>query len=277
MTPQSENSYIVELFFEEVPHLKTSEFLRELATHCGEISASTENSDIENGGLALTFKSHVSSSEGTEFPSQAGIFIVDKPPQIDQLMEVIEQNWENPDVVADLSRVKAKAVIGDVLAHLLPYKTRLELIHQMVLAILKQCSPIAIHWTPSGCILPPQKYLASKQGQDDSDPVFPAVKLRVFNNSNAPEGAVIMDTLGAASLGLPDVQCHFRDLDPDRIGNCLYDIAYYLFDNGDVIQDNQTVQGISDADKWKCRHEDSLTTPERLVLDIDPGPPYNCR
>jgi len=68
-----------------------------------------------------------------------------------------------------------------------------------------------------------------------------------------------MDTLGPAVLGFPDV------------ARVLYDVAYYVFQHGDVIKNGETVPGVLDGDRWHCQHEMSLVGPERLVLDLDPG------
>jgi hypothetical protein len=41
---------------------------------------------------------------------------------------------------------------------------------------------------------------------------------------------------------------------------------------GDVIEDGHTVEGIAPGSKWRCRHEDALASPSRVVIDINPGP-----
>jgi hypothetical protein len=72
-----------------------------------------------------------------------------------------------------------------------------------------------------------------------------------------------MDTRGLSALGLPDLQTHFRNLDPGRVAGHLYRVARYLFDQGDCIADGETIGGFTDDDKWRCRHEMSLVAPER--------------
>jgi hypothetical protein len=83
-----------------------------------------------------------------------------------------------------------------------------------------------------------------------------------------------MDTLGLGALGLPDLQCRFCLLEPRAVARALYNTAWYLFTEGDVIQDGHTVEGGAPGSRWRCRHEDSLVGPERVVLDLNPGPPY---
>ena len=83
-----------------------------------------------------------------------------------------------------------------------------------------------------------------------------------------------MDSLGLHILRLPDVQCHFVDLNPDTVANFLFNVANYLLVKGDVIHDDETVPGFEPDTRWPCRHEISLIGPEREVLDIEPNSPY---
>lgn len=99
------------------------------------------------------------------------------------------------------------------------------------------------------------------------------VNVRLFRIENDP-GVTVMDTIGLHCLGLPDLQCHFRDLDPGAMARVLYDTAAYVFENGDVIEDGHTVAGVGGDEHWRCQHEDALVEPRREVLDIDPGDPF---
>ena len=46
----------------------------------------------------------------------------------------------------------------------------------------------------------------------------------------------------------------------------------YLFKNGDVIRDGETVDGAQPGERWPCSHEVALIAPERAVLKDRPGP-----
>ena len=83
-----------------------------------------------------------------------------------------------------------------------------------------------------------------------------------------------MDTLGLAALGLPDLQCHFRDLIPGEVAALLKNAGYYIFENGDVIENGHTLEGITAGSRWRCQHEESMLKPSRVVLDLDPGPTH---
>jgi Domain of unknown function (DUF4261) len=97
--------------------------------------------------------------------------------------------------------------------------------------------------------------------------------MRFYTISNSP-GDMVMDTLGLAALGLPDLQCHFRGLEPGRVMALLSNAGYYVYERGDVIEVGHTIEGLEPGSRWRCRHEGSLLPPSRAVLDLNPGPPY---
>ena len=80
-----------------------------------------------------------------------------------------------------------------------------------------------------------------------------------------------MDTLGLNTFQLPDIQCHFVGLNPSDVATFLFNTAKYIFDEGDVIENGDTIEGIEKGQEWVCGHEESLVGPERIVLDINPG------
>jgi hypothetical protein len=102
-----------------------------------------------------------------------------------------------------------------------------------------------------------------------------AVNFRFFRVDNTEE--VVIDSLGLHMLGIPDVQFHFRGLDPSLVVNLAYDIANYQLENEVLIKNNETISGF-DAEgnyderfRWKCRYETSLIEPKRRVLDVNVG------
>ena len=99
------------------------------------------------------------------------------------------------------------------------------------------------------------------------------LNVRFFNIAET-DGDMLMDTRGMAELDLPDLQCHFRGLDPNGLSRVLFNTAIYLVEQGPVIESGHTIQGIEPGSKWICQQEDALIGPERTVLDLNPGPPY---
>jgi hypothetical protein len=117
----------------------------------------------------------------------------------------------------------------------------------------------------------PADYLAACS----EDPIVRpgSINVRFFNISNS-DGDMLMDTRGLTEIGLHDLQCHFRDLEPDDVSRVLYNTALYIFEKGPVIESGQTVAGSEPGSKWRCQFENSLLEPKRDVLDLNPGKPY---
>jgi len=79
----------------------------------------------------------------------------------------------------------------------------------------------------------------------------------------------MQDRVGIHAPRLPDLRCHFEQLDPSDVANVLCGLSAYTVEQGDVLQDRNTTSGISDADQWRCQHEMAILAPERTVLDVD--------
>ena len=79
-----------------------------------------------------------------------------------------------------------------------------------------------------------------------------------------------MDTLGLAPFALPDFQIRYSDLRPPEVAAQLFNLALYLFQNGDVIEDGHTVEGVPTSAIWRCRRGLSAVEPERVVIELSP-------
>ena len=86
----------------------------------------------------------------------------------------------------------------------------------------------------------------------------------------------VVDTLGLYAIGLPDVQYHFRGLEPQAVVNHAYNVASYLYAADAPVKSGETIDGIADGRmsrevQWRCQYEDALIQPVRVVMDICPG------
>ncbi len=73
-----------------------------------------------------------------------------------------------------------------------------------------------------------------------------------------------------------DLQYHFHDMDPNWVVNHAYNVASYILEHDNPIQDGETIDGVADGQmcreiQWKCQYEDALIQPLRGVLDINMG------
>ena len=87
---------------------------------------------------------------------------------------------------------------------------------------------------------------------------------------------MLIDTVGMSTLLLPDLQYHFHGMDPNWVVNHAYNVASYILEHDNPIQDGETIDGVADGQmcreiQWKCQYEDALIQPPRGVLDINMG------
>ena len=139
------------------------------------------------------------------------------------------------------------------------------LVAVLVLSLTAATGPLAVSWPTSQRVTDPAAEAADGLGG--------LVNVRLFAVSDDAD-ELVMDTRGLAPFELPDLQVHFRDLEPGRLAGLLYATASYLLEEGDVIADGNTISGLQGDEHWRCVHEDALVPPARTVLDIDPGDPY---
>ena len=99
------------------------------------------------------------------------------------------------------------------------------------------------------------------------------VNVRLFRVEEQRPGDLLMDTLGLAGLGLPDLQCHFNSARND-VARLLWRCGAYLFEKGDVIADGHAVAGLRPEQRLAVPARRSLAEPAHVVLDVNPGSEY---
>jgi Domain of unknown function (DUF4261) len=265
------STYGVELLYIHPPSLEKKAVLAALRKRCP--SARPLDDNPNEGMLAFVHPDHPVSYSNGSVPAQTVIVPADKKlKRTEDIEAALQQTWsfpEAPEIVAACTR---SVLVTDMMSSGLPYRERFDLFSNALLAILDVAPPDAIHWRPSQQIVNPATYVAAASS-DAERFLAGGVNVRFFNIQGTG-GDMVMDTLGLAALGLPDLQCHFRELEPGEVAGQLFNLAAYIFEKGDVIGDGHTVEGTTPGAKWRCRHEDSLIEPDREVLDIDPGDPY---
>ncbi|WP_165898537.1 DUF4261 domain-containing protein [Tumebacillus sp. BK434] len=261
-------TYQVELFFDERPELDQEALRKSLKARVG-IVEPLETGEQSTDLLAFFLHNHAVEFKGGQVPVQTAMHLVEGPPNFDKLAPALGQSFHWTGAREALAGCRYTMLIHDLWAIAMPYKARMELFHQIVQAVMEIAKPRALYWPLSQLLTEPGDYLASQE-LEPKDLLNGAVSLRFFHVDGRP-GEMIVDTLGLAVHGLPDVQCHFAGLDPNEVGSHLYNIAHYLFDHGDLIEDGHTIEGTMPGEKWRCRRELSLVGPERVVLNLDTG------
>jgi hypothetical protein len=191
------------------------------------------------------------------------------PADIGDLGPSLNQSWDWPLARDVASRARHALVVHDMVTLGLERKARLDVYDRFLRVVLQATRPLAMHWLASERVVDPEAYLETRDGVERLAKGY--VNVRLFRVEGRSPGECVMDTLGLASFALPDLQCHYAGLDPRAVAGVLFNYAGYVFDNGDVLQDDNTVEGAVPGSKWRCRHETALVGPERMVVDLHPG------
>jgi len=270
--------YGVELFYETPPVLTRQGLLEVLRSRVPDIDSLPQERDV--GPWVFEHREH-------QLPSGGGrprclIAVSRQPPNLQALEPVLKQSWGWPQAAEVLPRCRGSLLVTDLKAAELHHLERLVLFQRVLVAVLRAYPCLAIHWQPTQQMVDPREFLAAVDAAGGLVFTPGPLNVRLFRivaeeARDSAQSDVLMDTLGLAALGLPDLQCHFAGLDPEAVSRLLYNTGIYLFERGDQIDDGHTVPGIQPDQKWQCRHEHSLALPERVVIDLDPGPPYSAR
>lgn len=219
----------------------------------------------------IVHKSHPVKYTQGQVPAQTAILATDQPPKLEAYRQDIQQSWRCRRAEELLRGSQETRLVTEMMARLLPPRDRVSLFHGVLRAMIEVAHPDALVFKHTQQVIEPADYLAACGEEPILRPG--SLNVRFFNISNS-DGDMVMDTRGLEEVGLHDLQCHFRDLDPKSVAAVLLNTAVYIFQNGPVIESGQTVEGTERNSKWRCQFENSLLEPKREVLDLNPGKPY---
>lgn len=261
-------TYHVRLLFKEEPIFNIPNFIEALGNRCGNMD--TVSDELKN--LIFAFRDYEVQYKDAVVPAQIMCITTD---DIEEgVYEALSQShsWREAGLIVE--DCKYMMLVTDFLSSGLNYKDRIDLYSRYLYTLVEHSNCDAIYFYHSQNVINPRDFLSNEIGSDNYDELFGFMNVRLFNIQGT-EDEIVMDTLGLGAIGLPDIQCHFKLLDVNSVANLLYTYGNYLYVNGDVINDNETIQGVREDDKWVCQHESSLAGPERTVLDINPGSQFS--
>ncbi|MET7419993.1 DUF4261 domain-containing protein [Dactylosporangium sp. NPDC005555] len=172
----------------------------------------------------------------------------------------LSQTWEWPDAEQALAAVSHTVTAAEVFGTSFAPANRVRAFNSVVRGIAAATTPAGIWW--------PGSAVATHPGSFGGRPLAGIVNVRMFNVAGSL-GTLLMDTLGLAALGLPDLECVFAGLPPDQMAGYLQDAAEYLV-AGNVIRGGDTMQGLTGNRRWKVAARPARTDPDRAVLSITP-------
>lgn len=177
----------------------------------------------------------------------------------------LSQSWSWPDAGATLDRCRYLVTIVQVIGQGRPPAERIAAFRATLNSVIALARPLATWWPESQQALPP--------GALVSHPLIGIVNIRLFRSVTDPQ-LTITDTLGMPALGLPDIQCQSRGLDTHRLGDLLFELADYLYRNGNVLRSGVPLPGLAAHQQFTPRHTGAAVPPARPVVDLDAGPQY---
>jgi hypothetical protein len=196
----------------------------------------------------------------------------------DALEPLVAQSWWWRDAAAVAARCTHARRLADHLFVTLDHRRRIRQFHRILAAAVEALPCRALAWWPSQQVIAPDDFLGTMRAEGLESPAPGALNVRLFRlgrgDEETGEGAFLMDTLGLGALGLLDLQCRFRGLDPHEVSHVLQATGIYLWQHGPVIRSGDSVQGLRPTDRWRCRAQRSAAEPERELLDLDPGFPF---
>jgi Domain of unknown function (DUF4261) len=255
-------SRVVALLFEQPPVQSSAAILQLAAEHLrGEVAAD----DPDEGEIGIVFHPGHRVELEDAVTTAATALVGPDDAERERWAAFVPHSRRCRDAAGRLRTCTTQIVLTEMFSTSLPRAERHELFVRVVETLTAKLAPTLVVAQATQEILDPVR-LAGEPG-------MLLANARLFRVGDSDHDKV-MDTVGLAVLGLPDLQVRFTGLDPGDMAAFLYDVADYLYEHGDVIADGHTIEGIRPATAWRCRHATSSVGPRRPVIDIDPGRPY---
>lgn len=258
-------TYSVELYMKEEPFILENDLLDNIKKYCGNVEITSK----QENNMVFAFMDHVLEYKNMSAPVSIVISKIYDKPDILKLKKSLEQSGDLNNK-EEIEKCSYRIIVTDIMAIGLEYRKRIEIFQKALYAIVEMISCEGIHFQLTEQVINREEYLENNPFSEEYDPLFGILNVRLFNIEGKKE-EYLMDTLGLSAVGLCDLQCHFKNLNPDKILNILYSYGYYIFDNSEAADNLKEIDGINEMEKWKCEHEVSLAEPKRVVIDINPG------
>ncbi len=215
--------------------------------------------DGERGAILLHYR-----EIGDEYPESRSAPLVNAitTPVADSTGRDLSQtSWAQAGPA--LGRCGYSLVVTEFLGREVDSATRVAAFHGVLRTVIEVTDPLATWWPASGHALAPE--VAAEQ------PLRGAVNVRRFPDPDDPD-VCLVDTLGLAQLGLPDLQCHSRYLNSDLVAELFAQVAAEMVST--ATPPLAAIRGITRYQRWPVTSATPLVGPARPVLTVDPGEPF---
>lgn len=254
----------VKLLFVDKPNLDADKILKEVKKYF----ANVENSSKDNA-LIFSFPDFQVELADAKIPAQCLVAIPDeKYPDIEIPDAAFQQNWHWEEANNTTKSCKYELLVTDFMTRTLEYKQRLSLFMNFTVAVTKATNPQVIYSVYGQKLIKPIDLIKVWE-QDEKPLLYGICNVRLYNLTDINE--LLMDTVGLNSIGLPDFQIKFKGYEANAIAELLWNYAYYIYEQGDVIKNGNTLEGIVSGSRWKCERQPSLVDHERIVINVQPN------
>jgi Domain of unknown function (DUF4261) len=256
------------LLFITKPNLNADKILEEAKKYILNIDSPTRQ---DKDALLFSFPDFKVELSDATIPAQCLVANPDEGKSNIELPDVaFQQNWHWKDANEVVGKCKYEVLVTDFMSRTLPYKQRINLYMDFLVATMKAVNPDVLYSFHGQKIINPTD-LINVWGHEDKQSLYGACNVRLYNIGDSMNKEVLMDTIGLHSLGLPDFQIRFSNLEVNEVASLLWNYAYYIYENEDIIENGNTLEGIKSGSKWKCERQISLVNPKRVVLNVQPN------
>jgi hypothetical protein len=274
-------TYGVQLFYEREPRLDKDVLLTQLRKNCGTVELKDEGGpvfwfDFDDFRARTQFFSRPDPQpaeqvmEGGDIAYRCSVSAPGPALAMEDLETSLSQTRDWPEGGAVLSTCKAMIVVSDMLANWHDPRVRLAVFQTVVRTLLEMTPCAAVHWIPSLRVVNPEAFLRSQQSGPSQCPTYGAVNVRLFQVEGSAPGEFCMDTMGLATLGLPDVQFVGSGWDPADVAEALYDTANLIFETGAGPPEGPPVESPR-YPGLLCQAATALVPPLRAAVTIRPS------
>lgn len=254
------------LLFLDKPNFDSNQVLTEVKKHFENV----EHSFSENS-LIFSFSDHPIQFADAIIPAQCTIMIPDQGKSEVELPDAaFQQNWHWQEANQIAKNCTYEILVTDLMSRTLPYKERLNVFMDFLVAVVKVTQPNAVYSSSAQKILNPTDII-NIWDTDKIQTLYAICNVRLYNaGTDTGQNELLMDTVGLHTIGLSDFQIRFSVADENEIANLLWTYAYYAYEFGDIIVDGNTLEGLEAGSKWKCEKQLSLVGPDRVVINVTP-------
>lgn len=251
------------LLFVDKPAINVEKILYELNRYVDNIT----HSEIKSAFMFAfpDFKVELADATG---PAQCIVVVPeDKYPKLEIPEEAFQQNWHWKDAESATNNCHYELLVTDIMTRTLEYKQRLNLYMNFLVAVVKATKPDVVYAVHGQKLINPTN-LINDWNEPNKQILHALFNVRLFNITDSGKTDLLMDTIGLNAIGLPDFQVRFSAFEANEIANLLWNYAYYIYDSGDVIENENTLEGTISGSKWKCERIIPALQPKRVVINV---------